>query len=119
MNPDYKQIGRRIREERLAAGISQADLAELADVSPQYISLVENGRKQLSLTVLVRIADVLSASVDWLLFGYQESAGHQEDEPLRGLLSGCTGYERRVVLDIASAAKKSLTENRRMLSIIL
>ena len=41
MNPDYKQVGRRIREERLAAGISQADLAELVDVSPQYISLVE------------------------------------------------------------------------------
>ena len=119
MKPDYKQIGKRIRWERLAAGISQAELAELADVSPQYISLVENGRKQLSLTMLVHIADVLSVSTDWLLFGHQGSAGYQEDEGIHSLLSGCTGYERRVVLDIASAAKRSLTENRRLLNDIL
>ena len=119
MNPDYKQIGKRIRQERLAAKLSQAELAELADVSPQYISLVENGRKQLSLTVLLRVASTLSASVDWLLTGNQMRILYQEDTSPYGLFSGCTGYERKVLLEIILAAKRSLTENRHLWKDIL
>ena len=118
MNPDYKQIGKRIRMERLEANLSQAALAEAADVSPQYICLVENGKKQLSLTVLVRIASALSVSMDWILTGSPHDTCIR-DATLSNLLSGCNSYERKVVLDIAAAAKRSLTENRRMLDDIV
>ena len=56
MNLNYVQIGNRIREARIAAKLSQATLAELADTSPQYISHIENGRKKASLSSLVSIA---------------------------------------------------------------
>lgn len=110
MNPDYSRIGRRIRKERLAAGISQAGLAEKADVSPQYISLVENGRKKISLTVLLRVAEALSVSADRLLTG--GSTCPEREPALQSILSGCSSFERQVILDIASAAKRSLAAHR-------
>ncbi len=119
MNPNFEEIGQRIRKERLAAKISQAALAEIADVSPQYICLVENGKKQLSLTVLVRISDALSVSVDQLLFDVSDRIAQADDKEASSLLHGCNAYESRVILDIALAAKRSLTENRqRLLSIV-
>ena len=59
MKLNYKHLGRRIREERIRAGISQARLAEMADSSPQYISHIENARKKASLGLIVRIANAL------------------------------------------------------------
>ena len=115
MNPDYKAIGYRIRGARLRAGLSQAELAEKADASQQYISLVENGRKQVGITVLVHIAEALSVSIDQLLFGVDVSGLSIEDSELAGILSGCSDSERNVILDIANAAKRSLAENREQL----
>lgn len=115
MDPDYYEIGSRIRERRHEAGLSQAELAELADVSPQYISLVENGRKQISLTVLVHIAGALSVSMDQLLFGLEMRGIYIEDSELSAVLSDCSSSERKVILDIVAAAKRSLTEYRRNL----
>ncbi len=115
MNPDYKAIGYRIRKARLKAGLSQAELAERADASQQHISLVENGRKQVGITVLVHIAEALSVSMDQLLFGVDVSGISIEDKEMSAVLSGCTDIERKVILDIAGAAKRSLAENRESL----
>ena len=111
MNLNYQSIGRRIREERLTAKISQAALAEKADVSPQYISLVENGKKQISLTVLVHIAAALSVSTDQLLFDPCETRTTRDPE-FDALMAGCSSCERKIITDIALAAKRSLMENR-------
>ena len=69
MKLDYTSIGKRIRQKRTEAGISQATLAELADISPQFISHIETGRKEASLPTVLAIAMVLDVSVDWLLTG--------------------------------------------------
>lgn len=45
MSPDYKHIGRRIKEVRVLRGISQAELAELIDMSAAYISHMETAKK--------------------------------------------------------------------------
>ena len=44
---DYKRLGGRIRQARLDRGLTQAELAELADVSTPYVSHVERGAFQL------------------------------------------------------------------------
>ena len=119
MNLNYKAIGRRIREARLSAKISQAALAEKADVSPQYISLVENGKKQISLTVLAGIATALSVSTDRLLTDSFDTGRQIPDQELEALLAGCNGYERKVIMEIAAAAKRSLIENRQYLQHIV
>ncbi len=111
MDLDYKEIGKRIRDIRMFRKLSQAALAEKADVSPQYICLVEAGKKQLSLTVLVRIASALSVSSDHLLFG-RSAGSHSGKDELTLLLSDCSESESNVIMDVAEAAKKSLAKNR-------
>ena len=115
MKLNYKHLGRRIREERIRAGVSQARLAEMADSSPQYISHIENARKKASLGLIVRIANALDISVDQLLAESLSKSGCTGELELSRLVSGCSNYERRVILDIAQAVRKSLEDNSWMI----
>ncbi len=115
MDINYKHIGLRIRKERERAGFSQAKLAELADSSMQYISLIETAKKKPSLQMLLRIADALNVSVDQLLPVSLSSRQYCYDEELSQLINACPDYERQVILDIVRAARNSLAEHRWMI----
>lgn len=66
---DNKAVGRRIREERKKLGLSQEELAELVELSNYYIGQLERGERQMSLPVLVSLANCLHLSLDYLIFG--------------------------------------------------
>lgn len=68
---DYQQIGRQIRAARLRRKMTQAQLAEAADLSVPYISHVERGKKRVSLDALLRISQAVDVTVDQLLSGTQ------------------------------------------------
>ena len=57
----------RIREARLAAGLTQAQLAEKADVSRVSIGFYERGERIPPLDAGAKIAKVLNVSLDWLV----------------------------------------------------
>lgn len=59
-------LGNRIRTERQRRGITQEKLAERVDISTNFMSLIENGRN-MSVETLVKIADALGVTVDYLL----------------------------------------------------
>lgn len=61
---DFKTIGQKIRLRRRAMGITQDFIAEQLDVNPSHVSNIECGRANPSLTVLVKIANILHCSVD-------------------------------------------------------
>lgn len=105
-------IGRRVKESRLQKGISQANLAELIDMSVSYISRIETAKKQASLEALVRIANSLDITVDHLLNGNQKNDLAEYFPDIVQLMEDCTIYEKRIIYDVALAAKKSLLENR-------
>ena len=52
---DYAAIGRRIRSARKKAKLTQEQLAEKIDVTPQHVSAIETGKTKLSLPALIRI----------------------------------------------------------------
>jgi transcriptional regulator with XRE-family HTH domain len=58
------RIGRRIREQRLAAGFSQAKLAERAGIPARYLSRWENGHIRASDAHLQTLADVLGVEIE-------------------------------------------------------
>jgi transcriptional regulator with XRE-family HTH domain len=49
-------VGRAVKFARIAAGIKQKDLADRLDVSPNYLSLVENDKREPSLSFLRNLA---------------------------------------------------------------
>ena len=61
-------MGERLRAVRRERGLSLRELAKRLDVSPSLISQVETGRASPSVSTLYAMAQVLSVSVDDLLF---------------------------------------------------
>jgi transcriptional regulator with XRE-family HTH domain len=56
-------FGRRVRERRVALGLSQEDLAERADLDRTYISGIERGLRNVSLLNITRLASALRVKV--------------------------------------------------------
>ncbi len=59
-------IGKTIKFLRIAKGLKQSDLAERVKVSTNYISLVENDKREPSLSFLKVLASTLDISVGLL-----------------------------------------------------
>ena len=65
----HKVLGETIRTRREAAGLSQEKLAELANLSRNYIGELERGEKNVSIEALVRVAKALGVRVRDLVKG--------------------------------------------------
>lgn len=57
------RFGRRLREVREGAGLSQERLAELATLHRTYVSSVERGKRNISLENIERLAVALGVSM--------------------------------------------------------
>lgn len=69
---DLKQeIGHRVRECRLQAGYTQAQCAEIMDISVNFLSEIETGKKGMSQETIYKFCKQLQISADYLLFGSQ------------------------------------------------
>ena len=56
-----------MQKARLAAGMTQEELASKAGVSREYVSQLENGRKSPTVQVLLRVCRAMGASASELL----------------------------------------------------
>ncbi|MCL5774247.1 MAG: helix-turn-helix transcriptional regulator [Firmicutes bacterium] len=73
-----ERIGIRIKQARLEADMTQEELAEAVEITPNYISMLERGRKNPSIQILKKIADVLGVSISFL-------TDSEEDEKMKAL----------------------------------
>ena len=64
---DYNAIGYRIKITRLKYKLTQEKLSEICDITPQHLSNIENGNTKVSLPTLIKIANALNVTVDYLL----------------------------------------------------
>ena len=69
-------VGKRILELRKQLSWTQEDLAEKSDTTKQTISMTENGKQELRASNIVKIADVLGVSTDYLLKGKKTDSDH-------------------------------------------
>lgn len=70
-----EQLGMRIKYLRTQRKWSQEDLSLEANVNKNYISDLENGRRNPSLDILERIADALSITLEELFRGIETIPG--------------------------------------------
>jgi transcriptional regulator with XRE-family HTH domain len=74
-------IGGRLKEARLAKGMTQAELGRLVGVGKSAVSQYEGGLREPETAVLIRLAGALGVTTDWLL-GFAGRAGMVgEDRP--------------------------------------
>ena len=62
-----KNLGLKLKYERLKKGLTQESLAEKVEVHEKYISLLETGKQNLTLKTLNRIANALEIDIYKLL----------------------------------------------------
>ena len=67
MSNSAKKLGENIRRIRLAKGMTQGDLCRKLEVDRAYMSNVESGKKNPTLSTITNIAKALAVSVDELL----------------------------------------------------
>jgi transcriptional regulator with XRE-family HTH domain len=86
-DPTVMALGDRIKTLRTEAGWSQAELGERVHTDSQRISRYENGRITPSLDALIRLAEALDVSCDYLLI---------DGAPRRPLSTGDAAIAERI-----------------------
>ena len=64
-----QEIGKRILDRRKQLGLTQEALAEKAEVTTQFVSYAESGKRAMRPENLLKISEALGVSVDYLLTG--------------------------------------------------
>ncbi|MGE0493219.1 MAG: helix-turn-helix domain-containing protein [Vulcanimicrobiota bacterium] len=115
-------IGRKIRQARKSARLSQPALARELDVVRDTIAKYESGKRAVPVDNLARIATVTGRSVSWFfdekpeVAGFEDSVGQDEtiDEEAKELLLAAYRYAQRVKLAGAdgNAQKKQARDHR-------
>lgn len=63
------EVGQRIMERRKKLGLTQEELAEQCDLTTQFVSYAESGKRASRPENLMKMAAVLGVSTDYLLTG--------------------------------------------------
>lgn len=69
MNLQKTEIGARIRKQRKSCKLTGEQLAELIDITPEFLRCIESGNKGMSIHTLAKLAIALHTTTDYLLFG--------------------------------------------------
>lgn len=63
------EVGKRIMERRKKLGMTQEALAEKSEVTTQFVSYAESGKRAMRPENLMKIASALGVSTDYILTG--------------------------------------------------
>jgi transcriptional regulator with XRE-family HTH domain len=63
------RFGRRLRELRLERGWSQETIANYAEIDRTYIPGIENGKRNISISIMHKLASVFEITLSELLTG--------------------------------------------------
>ena len=111
MEINYCDIGKRIRDVRVANAMTQEKLAEMACLSIAHVSHIETGNTKLSLPTIIKIANALSVSVDMFLC---DNLIHSKDiyaNEITQLAVDCNEKEIRIISEIVKTTKTAIRKN--------
>jgi XRE family aerobic/anaerobic benzoate catabolism transcriptional regulator len=105
-------VGERVRSARARMGLSRRVLAERSGVSQRYLAQLESGQGNISIGLLLRVADALDFRIEWLV---------AEDDPwtsdvvmISSLLRSATRAQRERVLEILDPENPGLRRASRI-----
>ncbi len=103
---DMIAIGSKIKEARERAHLTQEELAEIIDISPTHMSVIERGVKTPKLDTFVKIVKALNLSADALLLDGMDQVNDSIVAELSVRLGRLTDEEQNRILN----AIRALTE---------
>ncbi|MGN0181554.1 MAG: helix-turn-helix domain-containing protein [Candidatus Ornithomonoglobus sp.] len=108
------EIGARIKEKRKLLKYTRETLAELVDISPQFLANIECGKKGMSFSTLKKLCQCLGVSCDYIILGKKQDSRHERineliesvDEKYIPIIESLLGN----TLQIITVAQKSSLE---------
>ena len=107
---DYESIGKRIKHYRTEKRLSQEDLGNIVAVNNEHISRIEGGKKNLSLELLILIANALDVSADDLLTDNLKHSSSPVGTEIHDLLLDCNHDEKAILTRMLTFLKGLLSE---------
>ena len=101
-------VGRHVRMHRTAAGLTQAQLAEAADLTVDTVSRIERGAQSATVGTVHALARALNVS-HGALFGESAEGGGQLDPQLQRVIAPLVGRSSRLI-KLAAALVSTLVE---------
>lgn len=109
---DYKLIGRQVSRLRRKKDLTQAQLAEILDISVQHVSNIETGRTQLSLPCLVDISEHFHEPLSYFLYNAEKPDDPLLHKQIAELLSGCNEATATKIIRVLFALRDELQEGK-------
>lgn len=94
---DYNLLGKRVAKLRKERKLTQEKLAEMAGISNNYLSNIENSYSIPSLETLMNICSALDVTPDSVLLGTNENDREYMNMELLKKISVCTPKEKRII----------------------
>lgn len=96
-----REIGKRIRKIREEKEMTRDQLAAAAEITTKFLYELENGKKGLSANTLLKIANALSCSCDYILLGIKgKEASYGIESVDTQLLKGFNERQCKIITEI-------------------
>ena len=99
------QVGEQVRNAREKSKLTQEQLAELIDVSPQYISDLERGVVGISVATLKKLCVATNIQSDRILFG---RANQERIDILGNMCEDLSDEQFQILMDVVKCFKKAV-----------
>ena len=96
---NFEAVSRKIKETRIAKGLTQEYIANASDVNVSHISNIENNRVKVSLPTLVNICNALDVTIDYILSSEYTASSPLDNEILKKL-QNCSDEQKEKLLKI-------------------
>lgn len=93
-------FGQRLREQRIKQNLTMEQLAEKANLSPNFVGTIERGEKEPGLATIVSLLNALDISADILLRDLVNTASHVTDDEIGKKLENLTPMQKKAALDL-------------------
>lgn len=100
MDPMDKVTGQRITQLRQSRGLTRERLAEMSDISVQFLADIEKGRKTMTVTTLRRVCKALSVTTDYLVNATEPINDLNQVHDMLSTLPECKQYYAKKLLEI-------------------
>ncbi len=108
---NWADIGKRIKEKREAAGLTQEGLAYKSCLETPTINRIENNKTKVKLSSLIQIANALGVSSDELLCGSLTSSAKLYQGEIMEKLNGCEPVELDIIKNMVECLVEQLKKN--------
>lgn len=107
-----ESIGKNIRKYRLIKKLRQEDLAEKAELSTNYIGMVERGEKIPSLETFIGIVNALGVSADMILADVIDVGYTVKNSLLAEKMEKLSAEDREQIYDVIDTLMRHSSQSK-------